>query len=154
MKKIAISCILVLSGISLIAAPGHKNKGHKPHNKHEKPRVVHHHKAHRHAPKSFHGWRRGHKAHAHYRSCWVGEIWYNAAGFPCYSPEYLAVTPVANTVVITGSGNVSVTTTAPAPVVVTQPAPVVVTPAPVMVTPPPPPPRRPSPIRRLLHKLF
>lgn len=112
----------------------------------------HHHRVHhghRRPPEHFRGWRRGRAVHAHHRSCWVDGIWYDAYGYPCYSPEYLAVTPVANTVVYTAPGAV----VAPAPVVVApapQPTTVIVTPPP----PPPPPPRRPGPVGRLIRDLL
>lgn len=93
---------------------------------------------HRPAPAHFRGWRRGRVVHASYRSCWVGNIWYDAYGYPCYSPEYLAVTPVADTVVYTVPGTV-----------VTP-----VQPTTVIVNPPPPPPKRPGPVTRLLNKLL
>ena len=76
-----------------------------------------------------HHWRRGPAPHAHYRSCWFDDVWYDAYGYPYYY----------NTTVIAPASVVT-----PAPVVVT-PAPVVappvvVTPAPVVAPPPPPPP--------------
>ena len=70
---------------------------------------------HRPPPMHWAGWRRGCHIHPHYRSIWVGDIWYDAYGYPCYSPSYLAVTPVANTVVY----QPGVTVVAPAPVVAT-----------------------------------
>ena len=71
---------------------------------------------HRPPPMHWAGWRRGCHIHPHYRSMWVGDIWYDAYGYPCYSPSYLSVTPVANTVIY-------------------QPGVSVVTPAPVVATP-------------------
>ena len=68
---------------------------------------------HRPPPMHWAGWRRGCHIHPHYRSMWVGDIWYDAYGYPCYSPSYLAVTPVANTVVY----QPGVTVVSPAPVV-------------------------------------
>ena len=53
---------------------------------------------HRPPPRHFTGWRRGCRIHPHYRSVWVGDIWYDAYGYPCYSPSYLAVTPVPTVV--------------------------------------------------------
>ena len=85
------------------------------------------------APQDLHHWRRGPAPHAHYRSCWFDDVWYDAYGYPYYyGSTVVAPVPVV----------------APAPVVVTPapvvaPAPVVVTPAPAVVTPvvtPPPPP--------------
>ena len=68
---------------------------------------------HRPPPMHWAGWRRGCRIHPHYRSVWVGDIWYDAYGYPCYSPSYLAVTPVANTVIY----QPGVSVVAPAPVV-------------------------------------
>ena len=102
------------------------------------------------APTDFHGWRRGHRPHAHYRNVWMDDIWYDAYGYPCYSPYYQEVVMLpADTVVYTPGAYV-----APAPVVVPPPvvAPVpVVVPPPVVVTPPPPPPTK---TERVLHAIF
>lgn len=85
------------------------------------------------APANFHGWHRGPAPHPHYRSVWIGDIWYDINGYPCYSPEYLAVTPVAGTVLIQ-----------PVPAVVPPPAP----------QPPPPPPPKRSVVGEILHAIF
>jgi hypothetical protein len=106
-------------------------------------------------PTDFHGWRRGPHPHSHYRSVWIDDIWYDAYGYPCYSPYYQEVVMLpANTVVYTpGVYTQPVVVQQPAvvtPTVVT-PAPTVVTPAPVVVTPPPPPPTK---TERVLNAIF
>ena len=79
---------------------------------HPGPRPFHHPGPfHRPPPMHWAGWRRGCHIHPHYRSIWVGDIWYDAYGYPCYSPSYLSVTPVANTVIY--QPGVSVVTPAP-----------------------------------------
>jgi hypothetical protein len=112
------------------------------------------------APTDFHGWRRGHRPHAHYRNVWMDDIWYDAYGYPCYSPYYQEVVMLpADTVVYTPGAVV-----APAPVVVAPP-PVVVPPQPVVVAPPPavvvprpavvvPPPPPPTRTERVLNAIF
>lgn len=180
MRKLLLSCLFLLCGFALFAAPDRMVRQHQKAAARQQKAVVrqhqkaaarqhraavkqhkavhnhsgnrHHHSVHhghRRPPAHFRGWRRGHVVHPRHRSCWVDGIWYDAYGYPCYSPEYLAVTPVANTVVYTAPGAV----VAPAPVVVApapQPTTVIVTPPP----PPPPPPRRTSPVGRLIRDLL
>ena len=88
-------------------------------------------------PRDLHGWRRGPAPHAHYRSCWFNNVWYDAYGYPYYYGSTTVVTPapvVAPAPVVVTPAPV----VAPAPVVVT-PAPTVVAPAPAVVTPAPAP---------------
>ena len=91
------------------------------------------------APHDLHHWRRGPAPHAHYRSCWYDDVWYDAYGYPYYygttvvtpapvvAPAPVVVTPAP---VVAPPPPVVVT---PAPVVAPPPAPVVVTPAPAVV---------------------
>jgi len=75
-------------------------------------------------PPDVRGWRRGSVPHPQYRSGWYGEVWYDAYGYPHYSPA------------------------------VVVPAPVVVPPPPVVAPPPPLPPPRPAvvvPVRRVVY---
>ncbi len=88
------------------------------------------------APHDLHLWRRRPAPHAHYRSCWYDDVWYDAYGYPYYYGT--ATTVVAPAPVVVTPAPV----VAPAPVVVTPapvvaPAPVVVTPAPAVAPPPP-----------------
>ncbi len=90
------------------------------------------------APHDLHHWRRGPAPHAHYRSCWYDDVWYDAYGYPYYyGTTVVAPAPVIAPapVVVTPAPVV-----APPPPVVVTPAPVVAPPPPVVVTPPPPPP--------------
>ena len=89
-------------------------------------------------PPSFHGWYRGPRPHAHFRNVWMDDVWYDAYGYPCYSPYYLEVVDVPGAVLYTPGAVVtpSPVVVAPQPAVVTPP-PVVVTPPPAVVTPPP-----------------
>ena len=87
-------------------------------------------------PPHLHGWRRGPTPHPTWRSGWYGDVWYDAYGYPYYSPTVVAQPVVYQTApaVVTPAQPVVVT---PAPTVVT-PATTVVTPAqPVVVTPQP-----------------
>ena len=70
------------------------------------------------APTDFHGWRRGHRPHAHYRNVWMDDIWYDAYGYPCYSPYYMEVVEVPGAVLYTPGAVV-----APAPTTVVVPPP-------------------------------
>ena len=81
-------------------------------------------------PPSFDGWYRGPRPHAHFRNVWMDDIWYDAYGYPCYSPYYMEVVEVPGAVLYTPGAVV-----APTPVV--APAPAVVAPAPAVVVPPP-----------------
>ena len=96
-------------------------------------------------PPDFRGWYRGPHPHHSYRSVWIDDIWYDAYGYPCYSPYYqeVMVLPAGSVVYQPGVYVTSPTYVAPAPAVVAPapavvaPAPAVVAPAPVVVTPPP-----------------
>ena len=87
-------------------------------------------------PPSFHGWYRGPHPHAHYRNVWIDDIWYDAYGYPCYSPYYMEVVDVPGAVLYQPGVYATPTYVAPAPTVV-APAPTYVAPAPTVVTPPP-----------------
>ena len=62
----------------------------------------------------------------------MDDIWYDAYGYPCYSPAYQEVVVIPSDAVLYQPGAV----VAPAPVVAApQPAPVVVAPQPAVVVP-------------------
>ena len=82
-------------------------------------------------PPDFRGWYRGPRPHAHYRSVWIDDVWYDAYGYPCYSPYYMEVVDVPGAVLYQPGAVI-----APAPVVV-APQPAVVAPAPTYVAPAP-----------------
>ena len=94
-------------------------------------------------PPSFHGWYRGPHPHTHYRSVWIDDVWYDAYGYPCYSPYYMEVVDVPGAVLYQPGVYATPTVVAPAPTVVAPaptvvaPAPTYVAPAPTVVTPPP-----------------
>ena len=115
-------------------------------------------------PPDFRGWYRGPRPHAHYRSVWIDDVWYDAYGYPFYSPAYQEVVVIPSDAVLYQAGAM----VAPAPVVVTPapavitPAPAVVTPAPAIVTPapttvvvpPPPPPPPPTRTERIVNAIL
>ena len=109
-------------------------------------------------PRDFVGWYRGPHPHPHYRNIWFDDIWYDAYGYPCYSPAYQEVVMMPAGAVIYQPGAV----VAPAQTVVVQqpavvtptvvaPPPAVVVPQPTVVAPPPPPPTK---TERVLNAIF
>lgn len=73
-------------------------------------------------PASLVGWRRG-ALHPHYRSCWFGDVWYDAYGYAYYYPGYstttVVTTPVVATPVVTTAPVVTTTPVVTTPVVTT-----------------------------------
>lgn len=74
-------------------------------------------------PPSLHGWHRGLRAHAFYRSCWYDGVWYDAYGYPYTAPAVVvpapAVVPVTTTTVVPTTTTVVPTTTTVVPATTT-----------------------------------